>query len=292
MSSNPFISKEVNLKRVGKGVAIFLPCLIMMLVVGTYYFNLIDSYLRSHYVGERQENVLGIEKSNFEIEYASELDDITKNYGIDEYIYKWDGKIDGFYNQNDYIREPEFYITGDTVKVSQTWVLKNGYKLELYCPPKELKDVIPGIYDFCSVKYNDTLLSDDVRYYISSPDEGKITQSIVNLVVYSPDSYEMVNDYEIVVVGSYAGGSYDNISVYKLENGVAVKTSFFYNEESGETWTVSYPMSFRLLYSEEGDLKFITHYHNPFTGTINVRRIWNLDNNTFSLDKTIGDIFD
>jgi hypothetical protein len=289
MSNNPLISKDISLKRIGKGILITLPIIIMIFVIGSYYINIIDTSLREHYVGEK---VLGIEKSNFETEYASELEQITKDYGIDEYIHNWDDMIEGFNTQNTYLREPIFYISGNTAKVSQVWTLKNGYKLNLYCPPKALKDVIPGEYYLCTVKYNNVLLSDTVRYYISPVDEGKTSEAIVSLVIYSPDSYEKINDYEIAIVGSYKGGSYDDISVFKLEKGIPIKMDFLYKEENLETWTVSNPMSFTLLYNDAGDLKLVTHYKNPATGPVNVYRVWNLENNIFVLDKTIGDIQD
>ncbi len=291
MSSNPFLSKEVNLKRVLKGLTITIPCTIMILYLSIYYLDLIDTSLRQHYLGEQQIEVLGIEeKTNFEIEYASELEDMTKGYGIDEYIYNWDGIVEGYYLQTSYIREPINYFSGDTAQVSEKWRLKDSYELELYCPPKLIEEVIPGDYYLCTVKYNGVLVSDNVRYYIEYPEEEKTVYSQVSMVVYSTSPYVKIKEHEFLVLGSYAGGSYDEISVFKLVDGVPIRVQFFYEDKLEDTWKVSNPMSFRLLYSEDSRWKFITHHKNPATGPLNVYRIWSLDQDKFILDRTIGDI--
>jgi hypothetical protein len=291
MNTNPFLSKEISLKRVFKGLAITIPCTIMILYIGIYYLDLIDSSLREYYVGQEKETVLGVEeRTDFEIEYASELEDITKAYGIDEYIYNWDGIVEGYYLQTNYIREPRFYFSGDTAEVSEEWRLRDGYKLELYCPSKLLKEVIPGDYYLCTIKYNGALVSDSVRYYISYPEEGKTVFAQVSMVVYSTSPYVKIKDQEFLVVGSYAGGSYDDISVFKLEEGNPIRVPFLYDGKVEDTWTVSSPMSFRLLYSEGSNWKFVTHHRNPATGPLNVYRIWSLGEEYFTLDRTIGDI--
>jgi hypothetical protein len=133
-------------------------------------------------------------------------------------------------------------------------------------------------------------VSDSVRQFISNPDEGKTVNTQISMVVYSPFSYDKVRDQEFLVVASYAGGSYDDVSVFKLEDGNPVRVPFFYDEKLQDTWTVSNPMSFRLLYSERSSCKFITHFKNPSIGPLNVYRIWNLNEGKFTLDRTIGDI--
>ncbi len=65
MSNNPFPSKEVNLKRVLKGLAITIPCTIMISYLSFYYIDLIDTSLREHYLGEQQDEVLGVEEKVF-----------------------------------------------------------------------------------------------------------------------------------------------------------------------------------------------------------------------------------
>ncbi len=295
MSSNPFLSKEVKFKRVLKGLAITIPCTIIILYLGFYYVDLIDSSLREHYSSNPQVEVLGVEgetdlETDFEEEYSIELDEIKEGYGIDEYIYNWDGVIEGYSSVSNYLREPIFYFSGDNAEVSRTWRLRDGYEVELYCPPKLLEEVIPGEYYTCTVKYNDILVSDNVRRFISSPDEGKTVDSNVSMVIYSPFSYSMIKEHEFLVVGSYAGGSYDDISVFKLEEGKPVKKQFMYEDKLENTWSVSNPMSFGLVSGGDENFKLVTHHRNPATGPVNVFRIWSLGEEYFTLDRTIGDI--
>ena len=160
----------------------------------------------------------------------------------------------------------------------------------LYCPPKLIREVIPGEFYTCTVKYNGVLVSDGVRYYIDYPEEEKTVYSEVSMVVYSTSPYVSIGEQEFLVLGEYAGGSYDDISVFKLVDGKPVRISFFYENKLEDTWMVSNPMSFRLLYSEDSNWKFITHHRNPATGPVDVYRIWSLGEKYFTLDRTIGDI--
>jgi hypothetical protein len=89
MSSNPFLSKEVNFKRVRKGFAIAFPVVIMILVIGTYYVNLIDYTLREKY---KTEKIVYVEKGKVELEGKDGVlgeeniieEEITTVIGIDE----------------------------------------------------------------------------------------------------------------------------------------------------------------------------------------------------------------
>lgn len=291
MSKNPFLSKEVKPKRIIYGLLLTSLCLFIILYLGTYYTDLIDNSLREYYVGNQETEVLGLEETNgLEIYSDSKLEEMKEAYGIDEYIYNWDRKIEGYDTLSEYVREPRFYISGDVVEVSQTWILKDGYELELYCPPKNIEDVVPGIFDGCKVTYNDVLINDYVRNYIRYPDEGETVDSTISLAVYSPPYHSEVKDHEFLVIGLYAGGSYDNILVFKLEDGVAVQKQFLHGGELLDTWMVSYPMSFRFLYSEDEEFKLLTLFTNPWSGFLRVYRVWSLEDEYFTLDRTIGDI--
>lgn len=70
MSSNPFLSKEVKLKRVWKGFAIAFPVVIMIFVIGNLYINLIDDTLREHYI---ENKVLGVEDTESRVIGVEEI---------------------------------------------------------------------------------------------------------------------------------------------------------------------------------------------------------------------------
>lgn len=288
-NKNLFFSTEIKARRIMKVFIIALPLVIMISFIGNYIINTTDNFLKMHYLGEYDEKVLGSEESKFEMVYKEEIEEITKNYGIDEYKYNWSGEVNNFFVQDPYIREPIFYLSDQTAEIYQNWDLINGYDFELNCPPIELNKVIPGDYYSCSVKYNGTLLSDSVRYFISSPDSKKTREGTVSLIIYSPSSYE-INTGEFAVLGSYAGGSYDDIVVFKLVDGMPIQLEFNYQEDKRDNWSVSNPLSLRLFYDERGEIKLVTHHHNPATGPVNVYRIWSLSNGVFTLDRTIGDI--
>lgn len=70
MSSTNFFSKKLKFKRVLKCLAITIPCLIMISVVGNYYFNFIDEILREHYTGNK---ILGVENTELRIVGIEEI---------------------------------------------------------------------------------------------------------------------------------------------------------------------------------------------------------------------------
>jgi len=62
MSSNPFLSKEVKLKRVQKGFAIVFPVVIMIFVIGNYYVNLINDTVKNDYIQKKEEVTIEVEE--------------------------------------------------------------------------------------------------------------------------------------------------------------------------------------------------------------------------------------
>ncbi len=216
--------------------------------------------------------------------------EITDFYNVDEYIRKWDGQVEGFNYMHPYIEKPTYYFSGNSAEISETWKLRNGYELKLSCLDKKIDEVVPGDFDICSVIYNGNVLSDDVRYYISPPNEEMSTYGNVSLVVYSPYSYEDENMQEYVVIGSYSSGSYDDLSVFSLNDGSFVQIPFIQDGESKDAEMVSHNISFRLIRNSSYELKLVTHLHNPAMGSVNIYKIWNLEGDSWGLEKTIGDI--
>lgn len=86
MSSNPFLSKEVKLKRVWKGFVIAFPVVIMIFVLGNYYVNLINDTVRNDYIQEKEDVTIEVEKEERkqEVVLGVEEDEATTVIGIDE----------------------------------------------------------------------------------------------------------------------------------------------------------------------------------------------------------------
>jgi hypothetical protein len=294
VKNNPFLSKEVKLKRVLKGFAIGLPVAIMIFVLGNYYINLIDDSLRDKYQTEKivyvdKENVLG-EEIALQEEFPDKFAEMTKNYGIDEYINNWDGKVEGYREQEGHISSPEYFISEQNSIVSDQWELKGGYELSLECP--ERGGIVTGNAYSCSLEYKNKLISDTVRHDIYSWLEKESIPSYVRFIVYSLDSTQTLKDIELLVIGEYSGGSFDTVSVYRLEDGKATLISFYYKEEYRDTWLVESPIDVSLFYNTEGNVKLVTGYHEPSMGIRSVSRVWNLGEDFLSLDRTIGNVIE
>lgn len=297
MKNNLFLNNEINIKRIRKGLAIGLPVAIMVFVLGNHYINLIDDSLRDKYQTERivyvdKEKIILVDKDDVlgeEIKTEDELPDeftrLTEDYGIEEYILNWDGTIDGYEKEYTYISIPKYYLSGVKDKVSEAWNMAHGYKLVLDCPEIELSKVIVGDPYACKVEYNNQLINDNVRYDIYSWEEGKSMPSYVSLVVYSSEKFE------ILVFGEYSGGSFDDISVYRLQDGKTKLIPFNYKNELKDTWKVESSMSIGLYYNKNEDLKLVTAYHEPSMGPLRgVIREWKLGDESLILERTFGNI--
>lgn len=297
MKKNLFLNKEVNFKRITKGLAIGLLVVVIITVIGNYYINLIDDSLREKYqteiivyVDKEKVDVLG-EEIKVDEEFRDELTRLTGDYGIEEYVLNWDGAIDGYDKEYEYISSPKFYLSGVKDKVSETWVLRDGYKLVLDCPEIELSKVIPADPYACKLEYNSKLIKDSVRFDINTWEKEKSLPSSVALVVYSPEYNDSMKDFEILIIGEYRGGFFDEISFYRLIDGKANHIPFYYDEENRDVWTVEHPIDVSLYFSEDGDIKLLTGYHEPSMGPVRaVLREWNLGEDSLTLERTFGNI--
>ena len=287
MTLKPKKPSNISLKRISIGFVILFPCTIMIIVIGMYYYNLIDSSLRQHYIGKQTNEVLGI---TLEEKYPSDLERITETYKVDEYVKHWEFDEEGYYYTSKYLELPKTSLYGPNAKWEQEWKLKDNINLKLSCPPIEFKDAFPGRYFSCSLSYNEKLIDKGVRYHIDCPDDGKTCSGEVSMVVFSP-TYPLSAEFEYIVVGSYQGGSYDTISVFRLENGEATLIPFNDGSEDKDEWWVSDPLSVDLYSNENNGVKFVTRFHNPATGPVNICRIWDIGDKSLVLDKTVGDIF-
>jgi len=293
MSSNPFISKEVDSERIYKGLKIGLPVVIMIFVLGVHYINLIDDSLKEKYQTEKivyveNKDVLGVQ-AEYQERWKEKFEELNSNYEIDDYVWEWDGQLEGSYQEYPYISIPKYYLSGDKAKINETWILEDGYKLELNCPEKDLSTVIAGEYYSCTVKYNGEIVSDIVRWYISYPKGEKTVGTYVDFIVYSSDYQDYQSEY--ILIGTYHGGSFDDISVFSLESGKAKNLPFYFKGEFKDTWLVSSPLYVDFYYNSE-EVKLVTKYHEPSMAVKSVNRVWNMGEDSLTLERTFGNIVD
>ncbi|MGI6423086.1 MAG: hypothetical protein ACOX0X_00500 [Candidatus Dojkabacteria bacterium] len=264
MSSNPFISTEVNLKRVGKGVAIFLPCLIMISVIGSYYFHLIDDTLREHYSKEKQEKVLGTSET-----------DLTHA----EYI-KW------FYNEADEIVEvydftdkqiqplvinPEFTYSENKGQASESYDLSTNDNVIVNCPKLESDG-------FDIVSCNILLNGKEVLTTWGWSDNKTIDP---HFTIFD----DTKNKFPLLVVGeTFRSGSRDNLSVYAIKDGNLENLSFNEDGKVTKTWFLN-PLSY--MFVENSKEFLVTYFHDPALGMKELIRVWQVGDKELTLTKTI-----
>lgn len=306
MSNNPFLSKEVKLKRVWKGFVISFSVLVMVLVIGDYYVNLIDSTLRSHYVEQEQKEVLGAKDS--EPKLIGSYGDISSN---DTFVWDWDRNWDreGYYKLTKYINNPQYYISTKYFELKQTWDLKNGYKLSLSCTQLDMNKAIPGDVYPCTLSYNKQVLTNSLRYeaYCSDYENLKDCHGSTNFIVYS-NIYEDSSANEYIIFSEWALGSKDWIYVYRLNDGKATLLPFNYKGKEENRWyiTVSSYEMYGLYSTQENENNFndpielVTYFHEPSMGSQsgdnanNVEGVyenWEVSDNKLNLKQRVVDLY-
>lgn len=213
---------------------------------------------------------------------------LTSTYGVEEYIQNWNGVIDGYEREYEYISSPKYYLSEDKNKVRDSWTLKGGYKLVLDCPKIELIDVASEVPYGCKVEYNNQLISSSVRFNILPWGVGKSTPSYVALVVYSPHN-SILEELEILALGGYRGGYVDDITIYRLEDGKAVLIPFSFQNKFLQSWIVESSMSIGMYYNAMGEVKLVTAYYDQLEDLVGpVIREWKLGKDSLTLEKTFG----
>lgn len=303
MSSNPFLSKEVKFKRVLKGLAIISPVLIMIFVIGNYYFNLIDGTLREHYT---ENKVLGVEDTAPKL--IGSYGDVDEN---DTFVWDWDSNWnrDGYYHLSRFVDSPQYFLTGGKVTLKESWDLRNGYKLNMSCEELDMSEAIAGDSYSCALSYNGKTFVKDVRYEAYCDDFKNHTDchGSVNLVVFS-DIYADQNTPEYVIVSTWASGTKDWVSVYKLESGVATLLPFSYDSKLEDHYYMS-ESSFDMYFSDsdgnylqgpKDPLEFVTYFHEPSMGSQledtrnnveGIYKIWDIAGDKLILKETVVDLY-
>lgn len=267
MNTSKFLKKEINMS------LFLISILILITVIGIQSTKITDLQTR-------------VNKSKRELQEDSTR--LTSTYGVEEYILNWNGVIDGFEREYEFISSPKYYLTNERNKVSDTWILRGGYRLELDCPEIDSMVIVPEDPYGCKVKYNDQLIRSDVRFNLVPWGVGKSTPSYVDLVVYSPHN-SIIEGLEILALGGYRGGEVDDIFIYRLEDGKAKLIPFNFQNELLQSWSVESSMSIGMYYNTEGDIKLVTAYYDHIEDLVGpVIREWRLGKDSFTLEKSFG----
>lgn len=278
MSSNPFLSKEVKLKRVWKGFAIAFPVVIMIFVLGNHYINLIDDSLRDKYQTEKivyvdKEKVLGEEDTidlsdseDFQTDYTkwlyNEADRIVENYDFSDKEIK------------PLILIPTYEFSPNKDVYGKSYKLSSNDTVTVSC--EKLKSEYTPVYDVhgCDVLVN----SKEVLTAWSWTDNKEISPHIT---IFDNKGLE----YPLIVVGEQFGpANRDNLSMYKVIDGELVRLLFSAKEETSETWFAD---PYTKMYTENGKEFLVTYFHDPAMIEKSLTRVWEIGEKELKLVETI-----
>jgi len=280
MRTNPFLSKEVKCKRVWTGFAVGLPLVIMIVVIGSYYTNLIKEYLREKYQTEKivyveSDDVLGCEDN---IDFSNS-EDIQTDYT--KWLYNEADSIVESYDISDreiipIVQLPEIGFSQDQNSVKKDYSLTTADTIGLEC--FKIDTTASQLYD---ISYCDVSLNGEKTERITAwgwTDNKSIEAHITifdDEKLYSP---------LIVVAQSFRSGSRDDLSVYRIEESKLKGLKFSSNEELNETW-FSNPYS--KLFIENNDEFLVTYFHDPAMIEKSLTRVWKMGNISVDLTQTI-----
>jgi len=299
MKNNPFLSKEVNLKRISKGLKIGLPVVIMIFVLGNHYINLIDDTLRNRYVRENQNQDNPVEevKDNKVLGEFSLPSDSP--FYADEYIDTRIDERDGYSKLIRHIDEPFYYFKdGEVVTLKDSWLLKNGYELNLVCEEVDLKKrTDPADYLTCKIYYNGNLVVDNVYYnaYCYDIENFQDCFGTVTFAVFSKPH----SSPEFLATSFLPNGFDSSISIFNLENGKAKRLSF--ETKEGEVYedigARGFMFELYAKYDKDGylendinSIELVNYEWNPALygeGIGGFYHIWRIKDNHFVESKSI-----
>ena len=298
MNTNPFLSKKVNPKRIWKGIGIVLPLTIILFIVGNYTINLIDNTLRNHYIGEKQEKVLGDEDKKSLQEFSLPP---NSPFYADEYVDTHIDEREGYSKLTRFIDSPTYYFKdGDVVTLKDSWLLKNGYELNLVCEEVDLeKKLDPAEYLKCKIYYNGNLVADNIHYEAGCYDleNFKDCSGTVSFAVFSSTYPE--GSPELLATSYMPSGFDSSVSIFNLENGEAKRLSF--ESKEGEIYEDIGARVFMFeLYGKEDEerrlqpdintIEFVNYQWNPGywgEGIRGLYHIWKIEGDRFIENKSI-----
>ncbi len=303
MKTTKFFSKEIKLGRVFKGLGVSLACFIMLGFISFFgidsTLNLFDRYSATTLT--QKSEVLGV---NDEAKLVGTYGDVYPNDPKTEFVWDWERSREDYYLLEKFIENPEYFLPRWKGIVSQTWLLKNQKELKLVCPDLTKELVIAGNYYNCTLSYNGKVLKKDVRMTGSCKDFDKQNDcsAEVAFTVYS-NRWGDHNSDEYIVANTWASGSKDWATVFKLNNGKSTKLMFTNGYKSTDKLYIS-SYSFD-LYGKSStweneqnfndEIVFMTMFHEPSMGSDNnvenIFEYWMIKGNNLEFQKKVVDLY-
>jgi hypothetical protein len=312
-----FINNKVSKKRklIGKIILFGIISPILIFFIGTIlYYSLVESIeddIRKEYKDRYfKESLESIQYDNVcDCEEDEELlePQLIGTYELeaDEYVWRWDMYNYGYFNLNKIVDIPRYYLPKEIYKVSDSWNLKNNYKLDLECEEVDVGSGDLGDSYKCTVSYNDKVIETDVRHDIYCYwDTNESCTDNIGVVVYSNRYSEGSVEYMFLLTKE--GEEYNKLSGYRLENGEATLLPFKYEHKGEQFSDKSYTISeaeFELYgiqmygmfdYLMDGDIELVTFFQEPTMGYNNniegIDFVWDVENDGLYLRKTIMEL--
>jgi hypothetical protein len=297
-----FFSKEVNLKRLKFLICFTLIAPILILFIGSYYYNLINTSLETYYT--KDSCAVCEEKKNLSVLGAIDTNQLAR----EDYAYyeNADLIVKGEWRPKEYIEiersidNPVYnvkagYITKDTFDIG------NGNQLNLECQKIDEQSLeIPPYRSYCTLKANDYyLFSTEIRSDVYCEDYGNYDdpqihpsgcKEEVGIVLYSDPN--LPYQYLFLSSGEWIGSPYA-FSAYELGKDSVSKLYFdfrtFIDEEKMVRGGLNkYNIYFVFTDETKKEYKLVTYFYDPsmvsITGEYDE---FVIKNGRFLLDKEI-----
>lgn len=276
----PFLSKEVNSKRIFKGLGISLLIVIPLIVIISNFVDFISP--------KKETNVLGTEDINI-----SETDpDYVYTKGADIYV-KGDWKPEGYIPLERSIDNPEYLVEAGTI-LKKSYDLGNGNTLNLECEKIDQQYlIVPPYWPKCTLKLNDRLITNNLRSDVNCDGYGTNAsgcRELVGIVLYklpnSSDMYLFLSSGEAVGSTCYA-------LAYQISNNSYTKLYFDFKDFISDDQYIRGGLDSDSLYlaytdNTKTNLRLISREYDPSMQNIHaVYYEWQFTNNRLLLEKKV-----
>ncbi len=276
----PFLSKEVNLKRIFKGLGISLLTVIPLIVIISNFVTFIFPKEETKVLGTEDTNT---SQTDLDYEYTKEADLYVNG--------EW--KPEGYIPLERSIDNPGYPVEAGTT-LKKTYDLGNGNTLSLECQKIEQQYLdIPPYWPKCTLELNDLLITNNLRSDVNCDTYGPDAtgcKELVGIVLYKlSNSSDM---YLFLSSGNGAGSVYLAMP-YLITDNSYTKLYFDFKDYISEDKYVRSGLgmdSLYLAYTDDSktEVRLISMTYDPAMQTIGgVYHEWKFTNNRLLLEKKI-----
>jgi hypothetical protein len=308
MQKTKFLSKEVSLKRVGILSCFFIIAPILLLIIGSHCYEVVDKSLRSYYqeecneVCEAQKNQKPLVLGAADISNLSK-DDYAYYEGADVYITgTWEPV--GYIKMDRTIDNPKYDVQDGTI-VKDSFDIGIDDTLNLICGEIDESDLeFPPYEPSCILNINDyRVLSTEIRSTITCDDYGDYDddnihpsgcKQEVGIVLYEDPNLKY--KYLFVSSAEFIGSPY-SFWAYELHPTTFSQLFFDFRDSISEDKMTRGGMTednFYLAFTDETekDFRLVTYFYDPAMGSVSaIYDEWRVENSRFMLDKKIVSVY-